>query len=98
VKKDSKLEWESARFICVGHQSWGRGNSIKKAQRNCRYVKNRDCVVYEARCEGVLISQMDGTLNWPKGDSPPVIVWMGERFAARNPKRAIGQADGFRNE
>jgi len=50
-----------------------------------------------ARCEGTLISQMDGTLNWPKGDSPPVIVWMGERFAARNPKRAIGQADGFSN-
>jgi hypothetical protein len=95
VIKSSIEKWKAERFICIGPNSWGRGDSIKRAQRNCcQFVELTYCVVYEARCEGVLISILDGTLNWPEGESPPVIVWMGSEFSRMNPGRSVGQLDG----
>lgn len=88
---------EASDYICVGPNRWGRGGSQKEAQRRCG-GKSKQCVVYETHCDDVRISGIDGSLSWPKGEQPPVIVWMGSEFATRNPEREVGQADGDRNE
>ena len=85
-------------YICVGPFAWGRAKSIEQAKRRCAdnisvevdKPKSQYCVVYEVFSDDVRIHS-DGSLNWPSGDDAPVIVWMGKKFAAMNPKLSVGQ-------
>ena len=97
-----KYDWD-ARYICVGPLAWGRGDSIQKAKRMCvsnisgtvKGPKVQHCVVYEVFSDDVQISGMDGSLNWPEGDTPPRIVWMGSEFSRLNPGRSVGEPDHY---